>query len=402
MLVSVGLALVLAQLFRLLSRPIQGEKRRVLVVRLDQTLGDSAMNTPMLGELRAAYPDAHISLVVHPRIRDMVKTCPYVDEVLEYDWGNSLPRSLLVRHYLAARFCWRHLRANAIELALVPRFDEDHHAAFIALFSGARRRIGYSSRVSERKSLLNAGFDKLFTEVIPVDGQVKHEVERNLDMLRHIGFRPANAELELWGSSSDADYAALHVPRVAEEPVYYIGFGLSGGYSPLKRWPVEKYVELARMIAAERIGGPVTYVLVGGKDDIELGRVFEVAHPNTINLIGRTTIMQMHAVLKHVDIFIGNDSGSMHVAAAAGTRVLGIFGSSCNHRFSAWGARCNSVSLELECGPCGQGHRIDRCSTCIHESPRCMDELEPAFVYQQIQPLKRTVIQLSAVHGCSA
>ena len=222
MVASVGLALVLAQLFRLLSHPAQGAKRRILLVRLDQTLGDSAMNTPMLRELRAAYPDAHVSLVVHPRIRDMVKNCPYIDEVLAYDWGTSLPRSLLVRHYLAARFCWRHLRANAIELALVPRFDEDHHAAFIALFSGARRRIGYSSRVSERKSLLNAGFDKLFTEVIPPDGNVKHEVERNLDVLRYLGFQPTNSELELWGSGSDAEFAATHVPRSADERAYYV------------------------------------------------------------------------------------------------------------------------------------------------------------------------------------
>jgi ADP-heptose:LPS heptosyltransferase len=384
MVTSVGLALVLAQLCRLLSRPAKSEKHRVLLVRLDQTLGDSAMNTPMLRELRAAYPDSHISLVVHPRIREMVKTCPYVDEVLAYDWGSSLPRSLLIRHYLAIRFCWRQLRANAIDLALVPRFDEDHHAAFIALFSGARRRIGYSSRVSERKSLLNAGFDKLFTEVIPADGKVKHEVERNLDILRHLGFQPENMELELWGASSDAEFAATHLPHSEDKPVHYVGFGLSGGYSPLKRWPVEKYVELARMIADERVDSRVTFVLVGGKDDVELGRIFEAAHPNTINLIGRTTIMQMHAVLKRVDIFIGNDSGSMHVAAAAGTRVLGIFGSSCHHRFGAWGEHCNVVSLELDCGPCAQGHKIDRCSTCIHATPKCMDDLAPNKVFELV------------------
>jgi ADP-heptose:LPS heptosyltransferase len=143
-------------------------------------------------------------------------------------------------------------------------------------------------------------------------------------------------------------------------------------------------VELAGMIVEGHADIPVTFVLVGGKDDIELGRVFEAAHPNTIKLIGRTTIMQMHAVLKRVDMFIGNDSGSMHVAAAAGARVLGIFGSSCHHRFSAWGERCNSVSLELDCGPCGQGHRIDRCSTCIHATPKCMDDLAPNKVFELV------------------
>jgi ADP-heptose:LPS heptosyltransferase len=396
MLASVGLGLAVAQVLRVAGRPKSCGKQMILVVRLDQTLGDSVMNSSLLRELRRGHPDAEISVVVHPRIYEMVKFCPYVDNIYCYDWGTSLPKSLLIRHFLAVRFWWQHLRTKRFDVALVPRLDEDHHAAMVALFSGARRRIGYASATSERKRLLNAGFDKLFTEVIPTCGEVKHEVERNLDVLRRLGITPQSAELEFWCGEADHAFAQTHFPPVDGERPYYVGLGLSGGYSPLKRWPVEKYVELASLIVAQNPTRKVRFVLVGGKDDVELGRIFEKACPDTINLIDQTSILQMGAVLKKVDLFIGNDSGSMHVAAAAGARVLGIFGSSCHHRFSAWGARCNSVSLELSCGPCGKGHGIDRCSVCIYSSPKCMDELSPAFVLKQLKFESQHVIPLAA------
>lgn len=382
---SVLVAIILAFFLTLITAKRIGERKSILVIRLDQTLGDSAMNSPLLRELRLAYPNAEISLIVHPRIFEMVRFCPYVDKIYSYDWGTSLSRSLITRHWLALKFCHQNFKSKKIDMAIVPRFDEDHHAGFIALFSGATRRIAYTAMASRRKAVLNAGFDHFYTDVLPAHG-LKHEVERNLDIIRYLGNQPENDNLEFWNNGTDDAYAAeiYRQENINLENTIIIGFGLSGGYSALKRWPIENYIELANLILKENGRKKIIFLLVGGKEDRDLGLQFQEAFSsNVINMIAKTNILQMGALLKKADYFIGNDSGAMHVAVASGVRVLGIFGSSCHHRFGAWGQKSRSISLELDCGPCKTGHVIDRCSVCIYKSPKCMDELEPEFALKK-------------------
>lgn len=383
---SVLVAIILAFFLKFISVKHAGERKSILVIRLDQTLGDSAMNSPLLRELRHAYPNAEISLVVHPRIFEMVRFCPYIDNIYSYDWGTSLSKSLLTRHWLALKFCHQNFKSKKIDMAIVPRFDEDHHAGFIALFSGATRRISYTAMASGRKTVLNAGFDNFYTDVLSAGG-VMHEVERNLDIVRYLGFQPQNVHMEFWCGKNDDVYAReIYIENNIElKKTILIGLGLSGGYSVLKRWPIEYYIELAESILKKHVGADVKFLLVGGKEDVNLGLKFEEKFSScVVNMIAKTTILQMGALLKQVDYFIGNDSGAMHVAVATGSTVIGIFGSSCHHRFGAWGRKSRSVSLELACGPCKTGHRIDRCSTCIYDSPKCMDDLSPKNILEMI------------------
>ena len=84
----------------------------------------------------------------------------------------------------------------------------------------------------------------------------------------------------------------------------------------------------------------------------------------TLNLAGRTTIMQMAAVLRRCHLFIGNDSGPVHVAAAAGVPVVGFFGPGEYERFKPWGVRHEAIRIGLPCSPCSQD--------CAFDDPRCI------------------------------
>jgi ADP-heptose:LPS heptosyltransferase len=84
----------------------------------------------------------------------------------------------------------------------------------------------------------------------------------------------------------------------------------------------------------------------------------------TLNLAGRTTIMQMAAVLKRCHLFIGNDSGPVHVAAAAGVPVIGFFGPGEYERFKPWGGGNEAIRVGLPCSPCSQD--------CAFRDPRCI------------------------------
>jgi heptosyltransferase-2 len=118
---------------------------KVLIVRLDE-IGDVVMTTPFLRELRRNLPDAWITLVVKPAVYNLVERCPYVNEVLVYDW-NTKHRLLkpLQRHWRALQLAWKHLWKRRFDLAILPRWDVDsYHGSFVLYFSGAPWRVGYS------------------------------------------------------------------------------------------------------------------------------------------------------------------------------------------------------------------------------------------------------------------
>ena len=145
---------------------------RILVVRLDE-IGDLVLTTPLLRELRRNFPNAHITLLLKPENANLMKTCPYVSRILAFNWRTSHAK-LKAKLYSLLR-----LRAR-YDLVLVTRWDVDYYeAGTLTSYTGARFRVSYSQRVSERKNTMNPDFDKCFTHLLE-SGEAKHEVEKNL------------------------------------------------------------------------------------------------------------------------------------------------------------------------------------------------------------------------------
>jgi len=189
--------------FRLLGmRRASGEPtlagvRHILVVRLDE-VGDVVMTGPFLRELRANARQARITLVVKESVANLVELCPYVDEVLTFEWLARGPARALRLHLRALRLARRALWPRGVDLAIVPRWDVDwYHGAFLAYLSGARQRVGYSVGVVQHKQRLTPGYDQLFTRVLG-DAPASHEVERNLEVIRRLGGTVGSVALEAW------------------------------------------------------------------------------------------------------------------------------------------------------------------------------------------------------------
>jgi|GEM_PF-139183 len=357
--------------------------KRILVVRLDE-IGDAAMTTPFLRELPRNAPGAWISLVVKPEVFNLVERCPYVDEVLTFDRNTPLRLGRLRRHGRALRLARRHLWRRRFDLAIVPRWDADHyHAAFVAYFSGARARVAYSEHVTAVRRRLNRGYDRLFTRPLK-DDTPRHEVERSLEVLRALGGTVADDRLELWVGPEDEAYADDVLRRHRPAPGdLLVGLGPAGGNSPLKQWPVDRFIELGRRLLA---ASPARLLVVGGPGEEALGEeMARVLGPPAINLVGRTTLRQMAAVLRRCRLYVGNDAGPMHVAAAVGTPVVAVFGSSCRHRYIPWGEGHTVVGLDLPCGPCFRPDHPDRCGTCIFDRPHCLLDLSVDRVQQAVE-----------------
>lgn len=336
--------------------------KRVLVVRLDE-IGDVVLTTPFLRELRRNLPDAWITLIVKPDVYNMVDICPYVNEVLTYNCECRGRLSQLRLHGRAIGLAWKHLWRRHFDLAIVPRWDVDYyHATFLAYFSGATWCLGYSERVIGHKRVLNNGFDYLFTHLLD-DSFLKHEVERSLDVISFLGGTIQDDRLELWMSKEDEAFADAALQESHNNELL-IAFGI-GAREQKKIWPLRNFIELGDWLKKQY---NALIVIVGGPAEGSFGCELQQQLGDTIiNLAGQTTLRQTVAILKRCNLYIGNDSGPMHMAVAVKIPVIEIscdpFKELLSHpnlpfRFRPWGVPNVVLQPVQAIKPC-----IDACNS---------------------------------------
>jgi heptosyltransferase-2 len=297
------------------------DSRNILVVRLD-TIGDLVLTSPFLRELRLSNPNAWITMVVDPRFVNLVELCPHVNEVLTFDPLFMGRTGRLPIPFRALRFARAYLWPRKFDFALLPRWGSDvSYAASVAYFSRAACRVGYSENVSALKQRLNRDFDGLFTRTLD-DRKPKHEVERNLDFLRAVGGTPYDDRLELWLGEEDREHALKALAsRGVRHSDLVIGMAPGAGH-PKRLWPIDRFIELGRFLARE-FGARL--LLVGGPHDRDtVSRLTEALGASAVSVSGEMTLRQTAALLTQTRLMVSNDSGPMHLAAAAGAAVLEI------------------------------------------------------------------------------
>lgn len=362
----------------------------VLVVRLDE-LGDVVLTTAFLRELRRFAPSARITLAVNPATAALMRGCPYVDavEVMAVS-GPTVLRPVLLpwRAWRLARRWRRAANGPPVDVALLPRWASDAvFATYLAYFSGAPMRVGFSERVDARKRAFNRGYDRLLTHAMRGRGW-QHEVEHTLDLLRFFGIEPRETALELWeGPEAAVDARALLGPALTlaggapggpARPV--VAIAPSGGHSRLKQWAPARLGELARRLQRE-LGAVV--VLVGTRHDAAVAaRVAAECDEPPLSLVGATDLPQLAAVLRRCSLFVGNDAGPLHLAAAVGTPVVAVFGSSDATRFGPWSDAATVVWRPPPCAPIFRSDRPDRCAACVFTVPACLDAVTVDEVFE--------------------
>jgi ADP-heptose:LPS heptosyltransferase len=346
------------------------EIKRVLVVRLDE-MGDLVLTIPFLRELRRNLPDASITLIVKPSVYNLMELCSYVDQVLTYEWSVAGKYPAVERHCRALQLSHRHLWCRRFDLAIIPRFDADsYHATFVAYLSGASWRVGYSENATPHKQLLNGGFDRLFTHILK-DNTLKHEVEHNLDVIPFLGGTVRDDRLELWLSPEDAAFGdELLKSHGISRDTLLIAFG-PGKRDPKRRWPLSSFVQLGSWLkrkyhARIMIVGETGEKALAEELQRQLGDI-------VINMVGQTTLREAFALFRHCDLYVGNDYGPKHMAAAAGVPVIEINGhpllGSPFHtysptRFGPWGVTHLVLQPETALEPCSD--------TCTAVEPHCI------------------------------
>lgn len=270
------------------------------------------MTTPLVEVIHQAYPDAAITYVAGTWSKVIPEHHPAVQTVI--DSGNvGIPGRYSLRDYM--KFVGK-LRKRHFDLAFV--LDRSPMLTLLPWLAGIPRRVGPDS--------LGRGFS--LTDRVPVSAspaQLQHQAEIYLDLARAIGL-PVN-QPRMRFVPTDAERQTVSEPTRTRVALLPGGGSNPGMQLTAKRWSLERYQELTERLVLEL---HAEVLLIGGPDDAALNQqLLEGLHVpagSVINLAGKTTIGELAAQLERCNLFIGNDSSPMHLAAALDIPVIAIFG----------------------------------------------------------------------------
>lgn len=318
---------------------------RYLIVQLAD-IGDLVLSTPALAALREAQPDAHIALLTTAHSASIVEGTGLVDEIITFHKHTfDSPKALLrPRNLVKALALAKKLRSGKYDVTaffhhFTTRFGAFKFAA-LAWSAGSRRRIGLDNGngwfLTER--LLDGGFG------------TKHQAQYWLDVVGLLGAETAARPAVMNIAPFNPPPRTQGDKSVTEGTARVVIHAGSGGYSLARRWDAEKFAAVADALHGE-YGAQI--VLVGSIGD-DSATVKAAMKTTPVDLIGQTTLPQLAAVIQSADLFIGADSGVMHIAAAVGTPVVAIFGPSNPDAWGPWTPKSQSIIVRSapECSPC--------------------------------------------------
>ncbi len=330
-----------------------------ILVRATNWVGDAIMAIPALRAVRAKFPDAQIAILARPYVADIYRHQQVADELIAYDW-KGIHAGFAGRERLAAE-----LRTKNFDLALLLQNAFD--AAWLAWRAKIPRRIGYA----------RDGRSMLLSEAVPVPrhGEVPaHEKFYYLELVRRAGWlnelvdeqfiqlavpseQLAAAEAKLRGAGSLGKSTRIAV-------------GAGASYGSAKCWPPERFAATLNHL---QMHGDAEVILFGTPAEAQVSEAIatRLMKPPS-NLTGQTNIAELPALLSRCQIFLGNDSGAMHVAAAVGLPAVAVFGPTDPFGTAPVTPRCTIVQEKPYCSPCF----LRRCPT----DHRCMTAVQPAAV----------------------
>lgn len=304
-------------------------------------MGDLLMATPAFSAMRKAVPGAHISLAVGDWARPAVANNPNLDGLINATLSGS-DRSPASYMRLA-----RYIRRGRYGAALV--LDR----------SPVLNAVPYMAGVPVRAGLDSEGRGVALTNPAACPPKaVRHEVEWYLDVVRALGVEAPskNAYLEFFPTEDDRKVAGQALSQALGEAgetddgivALHIGGGSNPGMNlPAKRWRPERWAQVADWIA-ETYQATITLLGGPGEQDKEAAGAFKAAlfpatRPYIANLVGKLGWGEMAALVQRCNLFLGHDTGAMHLATAVRTPVVAVFGPSDPARFGPWDPSGRSI-----------------------------------------------------------
>lgn len=298
-------------------------------------MGDTILSYPTVQQLKTLFPKSHLAILIPSYLVDLWKTFPYVDEIIPFQkkkgvgslWEDlNLSQTLKERHFDLAVILPRSFRsALHIFLAQIPI------------------RIGY--RDEGRSLFLTHGIHRT-QEMLDV-----HRVHYYQKLLEPFGEVKEPPSPQIYLREEDQRWATQVLAKLGiPEGKPLIGMNPGATYGLAKCWYPDRFGELGKRLAEQW----ETNILLFGKQEEQpiIHEIRRYLGNRGIDLAGKTSLLQLAALLERCVLLVTNDTGTMHIATAIGTPVVALFGSTPPHITGPWGEGHVVVKKDIECSPC--------------------------------------------------
>lgn len=329
---------------------------KILIIKWS-ALGDIILSLPAMKAVRKKFPNAYIIVLTSVAGRQILDRYNYADEYIIYEnkkWLNGYKELLSVSK-----------AARDLRIDLVLDLQNNRKSHLTAFMSLARRRIGYKS--GKMDFLLNEGISGAKERLSPIQHQFKllkalEIEEEEKTALRLLPNDKDNKEIEL----------LLKEAWIGQnQPLIGINFASSIRWHT-KRWPLEFYAKLCDLLAQKGI----RVIITGAINEREQAKeLISLTCSKPINAAGKTTIMQLAALIKKCKVFVTGDSAPMHIAAAVGIPFVALFGPTDPKRHLESYERYELIYKNLDCSPCYR-------SKC--PSRKCIKNITPEEVVNAV------------------
>jgi heptosyltransferase-2 len=346
------------------ARTIEPSEIKRILIRSTNWVGDVVMTLPALQAVRDNFRDSAITILARPWVMPLFEHHPAVDSVMAIRKKKGYSET--ARELLGVA---REIRRDGCDMAIL--FPNSFEAALIAWLSGIGIRIGY--RTDGRGFLLTHGINRT-PEIRHV-----HHVEYYLGLLRTMGWKTSSSDPRVFVAPEYLKRAGNLLEQCGiNRGDYVVGIGPGAVYGEAKRWPAERFAVIGDW-AVRKWNARV--LVLGSQGEREIcQKVCEAMEKPAVNLCGRTTLGEAMGVIRQCGLFVTNDSGLMHVAAALGAPTVAVFGSTDPTATGPRGPRTRIVVHETPCAPCLR-------RTCPTDF-RCMFSILPEEVWQAMEELR--------------
>lgn len=328
--------------------------KKILLIRL-RRMGDIIMTTPAITALKQGCPQSSISYVVEKPFRELVEGNPNLDKVI------VIPKSQGKKDFLNLL---RQIRKENYDVVI--DFHGGPRASYMTLFSKARLKIGY--RIKYKNFIYDIKIPRS-----PEKGYI-HSVENHIDLVNSLGINLSSlSSLQL----PDAQKSEVEKIKnllldndLEESKVIVLHIGAGNEY---RDWGVDNIVKLTKLLLQKP---DVKIVLIGSSEDQEAEKIIlERSAVPLYSLVGKINLRELRELISQASLFVGPDSGPMHIAASTLTPIIAYFGPTLPAHFAPWQAKALIIEKDYECRPCKQ-------RSCIHKDFRCLQTITPEEVYE--------------------
>lgn len=296
-----------------------------ILIRVPNWIGDAVVSTAFVAACAREHPGASITVLAHPRVAALFENDPDIQSIIKLSPERSLWQTA------------RELKKEKYDIAYI--LPISFSSALMAFLAAIPKRIGYSAEAR--------GF--LLTQKLRYsqkDFRSRHII---LDFMKLLGREDVSAVPEIFLSPEEMKWSGEFLATNKLQTGNITGFGPGATFGPAKRWPQENWVELGR----ELVNRGHQILIFGSGEETELcGQIARDIGPKALSLAGTASLRQSAALLSLCSDFITNDTGVMHLAAAVGTRVMAIFGSTNPVWTKPWGEKHRVIYNGEPCSPC--------------------------------------------------